>query len=91
MLLVGVGVNSSGDPDIGSSCWELVLQEEVRRLVEGEGSWFSGIGLEVGVRLQFVDFKLLVWSMQGITERMGLNNALDDLFECFPTDQDSTL
>ena len=33
MLLVGVGLNSSGDPDGISLCWELVLWEEVRLLV----------------------------------------------------------
>ena len=32
MLLVGIGLNSSGDPD-KTSCWELVLREEVRLLV----------------------------------------------------------
>ena len=41
MLLVGVGLNSSGNPDVDSSCWELMLQEEVRLLVRlrrGKGS-----------------------------------------------------
>ena len=53
----GVGPNSSGNPDVDSSCWELVLQEEVRLLVRlrgGKGSWSSGVGarawLEVGVK-----------------------------------------
>ena len=34
MLLVGVGLNSSGDPGRDSSCWELVLRKEVRLLLE---------------------------------------------------------
>ena len=52
-----MGLNSSGNPDVDSSCWELVLQEEVRLLVRlrgGKGSWSSGVGarawLEVGVK-----------------------------------------
>ena len=39
MLLVGVGLNSSGDPDKASSCWEPVLPKEVRLLVG-----ISGVG-----------------------------------------------
>ena len=31
--------------------------------------------LEVGVGLQFTDLKLLVRGMQGVTERVGLNNS----------------
>ena len=45
MLLVGVGLNSSGDPDKDSSCWELVLQGEVKLVVElsgGRGGWSWG-------------------------------------------------
>ena len=30
VLLVEVGLNSSGDPGRGSSCWKLVLRKEVR-------------------------------------------------------------
>ena len=61
MLFVGVGLNSSGDPDRASSCWELVLR-----------AW---AGLEAGVGLQLTDCKLLVPGMQGVTERVGLNNS----------------
>ena len=61
MLLVGVGLNSSVDPDKASSCWELVL-----------GAW---AGLEAGVGLQLTDLKLLVRGMQGMTKRVGLNNS----------------
>ena len=59
--LMGVGLNSSGDPGRGSSCWGLVLSKEVGLLVGlsgGGGGWFwgeSGVGawtgLEVGVGL----------------------------------------
>ena len=38
MLLVGVGLNSSGDPD-KTSCWELVLREEVRH---SQAEWRGG-------------------------------------------------
>ena len=33
VLLVVVGLNSSGHPDRGSSCWKLVLRKEVRLLM----------------------------------------------------------
>ena len=36
------------------------------------GAW---TGLEVGVELLLTDFELLVWGMQGVTERVGLNNS----------------
>ena len=42
VLLVGVGLNSSGDPGMGSSCCELVLQKVVRLLVGL--SWGGGGG-----------------------------------------------
>ena len=61
VLLMGVGLNSSGDPGRGSSCWGLVFSKEVGLLVGlsgGGGGWFwgeSGVGewtgLEVGVGL----------------------------------------
>ena len=61
VLLMGVGLNSSGDPGRGSSWWGLVLSKEVGLLVGlsgGGGGWFwgeSGVGgwtgLEVGVGL----------------------------------------
>ena len=35
------------------------------------GAW---AGLEVGMSLWLTDFKLLVQRLQGITERVGLNN-----------------
>ena len=41
MLLVGVGLNSSGDPD-KTSCCELVLREEVRLLVGLSGGEVAG-------------------------------------------------
>ena len=43
MLRVGVGLNSTGDSDEASSCWELLL-----------GAWAR---LEVGVGLQLTDLK----------------------------------
>ena len=62
MLRVGVGLNSTGDLDEASSCSEPLL-----------GAWAR---LEVGVGLQFTDLKLLVVrGMQGVTERVGLNNS----------------
>ena len=42
MLLVGVGLNNSGDLDKASSYWELAFWEEVGLLVGlsgGGGSW----------------------------------------------------
>ena len=57
MLLVRVGMNSSGNPDVDSSCWDLLLQEEVGLLVRlrgGKGGWSLGVGarawLEFGVK-----------------------------------------
>ena len=57
MLLVGVGLNCSGDPD-KTLCWELVSREEVRPLVGLSGGVVAGsrgsregIRLEVGVGL----------------------------------------
>ena len=60
-IMLGVGLNSSMDPDRDSSCWGLVLWEEVRLLVGLSGggrgwSWVeSGVGawtgLAVGVGL----------------------------------------
>ena len=61
MLCVGVGLNNTGDYDEASSCSELLL-----------GAWAR---LEVGVRLQLTDLKLLVRCMQGVTERVGLNTS----------------
>ena len=68
-------MNWSGDLDMGSSYWDLMLLDEIRLLVglRGGGSgWSSGVGtwvrLEVGVRL--IDFKLLVGA-----ERVGLNSS----------------
>ena len=43
--MLGVGLNSSRDPDRDSSCWELVLWKEVRLLVGlsgGGGGCFWG-------------------------------------------------
>ena len=67
-------MNWSGDLDMGSSYWDLMLLDEIRLLVglRGGGSgWSSGVGtwvrLEVGVRL--IDFKLLVGA-----EKVGLNS-----------------
>ena len=61
MLRVVVGLNSTGDLDEASLCSELLL-----------GAWAR---LEVGVGLQLTDLKLLVRGMQGMTERVGLNNS----------------
>ena len=47
VVLVGVELNSSGDPDKDFSCWELVLRKEVR-LVVGEVAGPKGVGLTVG-------------------------------------------
>ena len=57
MLWVGVGLNSTGDSDEASSCWELLL-----------GVWSR---LEVGVGLQLTDFELLVRGIQGVTKGWG--------------------
>ena len=63
MLFVGVGLNSFG----------LLLQEEVRLVVGfsggGCGSFWDSVGL------QLTDLKLLVRGMQGVIERVGLNNS----------------
>ena len=39
IVFVGGGLNSSGDPDVNVSCWELLLHEEARLVVgqSGEG------------------------------------------------------
>ena len=37
------------------------------------GAW---AGLEVAVELLLIDFELLVRGMQGVTERVGLNNSV---------------
>ena len=60
-VMLHVGLNSIGDSDEASSCSEPLLGALAR--------------LEVGVGLQFTDLKLLVWGMQGVTERVGLNNS----------------
>ena len=75
MLFVGVGLNSFG----------LLLQEEVRLVVGfsggGCGSFWdrspggAWAGLELCVGLQLTDLKLLVRGMQGIIERVQLNNS----------------
>ena len=69
MLLVGVGLNSSGDPLL---CWELMLGKGVRLSVglsggggSGEsGVWtWAGLGVELnssGKGLWLTDSKLLV-------------------------------
>ena len=49
LLLVGVRLNSSGDPDKASSCWEPVLPKEVRLLVG-----LSGVGGNLVPRLFLV-------------------------------------
>ena len=79
MLLVGVGLNSSGDPD-KTSCWELVLREEVRLLVRLSGGKVAGskgsqvgIRLEVGVGLWLADSKLLLQGMHDLTQWTSLN------------------
>ena len=43
-LCLGVGLNSSGDPDGESSCWGLVLWEGVRLLVGLSGGGLVGPG-----------------------------------------------
>ena len=54
-IMLGVGLNSSMDPDRDSSCWGLVLRKEVRLLVglSGRGGgWFwgeSGVVARVGL------------------------------------------
>ena len=75
MLFVGVGLNSS----------RLLLKEEVGLVVgfcgEGDG-WFCGgslvgtwTGFEMCVGLRLIDLTLLARGMQGVTERVGLNNS----------------
>ena len=75
VLFVGVGLNSS----------RLLLEEGVRLVVgfceEGNG-WFWGgslvgtlTGFELCVGLRLIDLTLLVRGMQGIIERVGLNNS----------------
>ena len=58
VLLVGVGLNSSGDPHRGSSCWELVLWKVVRLLVGlswGGGGWsWDQLGVGHGLGLGWV-------------------------------------
>ena len=58
-----MGLKISGDSNSSdnASFWGLIL-----------GAW---TGLEVGVELLLTDFELLVWGMQGVTERVGLNNS----------------
>ena len=74
VLFVGVGLNSS----------RLLLQEGVRLVVGfcGEGNgWFWGslvgtwTGFELCVGLRLIDLTLLVRGMQGVIERVGLNNS----------------
>ena len=46
--MLGVGLNSSMDPDRDSSCWGLVLWEEVRLLVGLSGGGVAGPGWNQG-------------------------------------------
>ena len=39
-------------------------------------SFWELAGLEVAVELLLIDFELLVRGMQGVTERVGLNNSV---------------
>ena len=76
VLFVRVGLNSS----------RLLLKEESRLVVgfrEGDG-WFWGrggslvgtwTGFELCVGLRLIDLTLLVRGMQGVIERVGLNNS----------------
>ena len=48
-IMLEVGLNSSTDPDRDSSCWGLVLWEEVRLLVRLSGGGGAGPGVESGV------------------------------------------
>ena len=48
--MLGVGLNSSTDPDRGSSCWGLVLWEQVRLLVGLSGGGVAGPGGNQGCR-----------------------------------------
>ena len=84
-----MGLNSSIDPDRDSSCWGLVLWEEVRLLwlSGGGGGWSWGesrvgewAGLAVGVGLNskgeglwLTDSILLIRGMHGVTESTSLN------------------
>ena len=50
MLLVGVGLKSSGDPGRDFSCWELLLQGLLVGLGRGGDGWSWGeLGVGVGV------------------------------------------
>ena len=83
--LVGVGLNSSGDPGRGSSCWGLVLLKEVGLLVGlsgGGGGWFwgeSGVGawtgLEVGVGLNCKGEEL--WLTDSILLIQGMHGVTE--------------
>ena len=87
MLLVGVGLKSSGDPGWDFSCWELLLQGLLVGLGRGGDGWSWGelgvgacgrVGLGVGLNswgeeLWLVYSKLLVRGMHGVTDRASLN------------------
>ena len=89
MLLVGVGLKSSGDPGRDFSCWELQLQGLLVGLGRGGDGWSWGelgvgvgacgrVGLGVGLNswgeeLWLVYSKLLVRGMHGVTDRASLN------------------
>ena len=87
MLLVGVGLKSSGDPGRDFSCWELLLQGLLVGLGRGGDGWSWGelgvgacgrVGLGVGLNswgeeLWLVYSKLLVRGMHGVTDRASLN------------------
>ena len=48
MLLLGVGLKSSGDPGRDFSCWELVLQGLLVGLGGGGGRWLVLGGVRGG-------------------------------------------